>query len=70
MNKLQEVYMAKFKAQGEKIDRWYINTDGASSHFKSKETMYSLKIFLKKSGAVSVMWKTALLAMERVLGME
>lgn len=53
MDKLQDV----FKQRGKQFDRWFINTDGASQHFKSKETMYSLRVFLKKSGAVSVMWE-------------
>jgi hypothetical protein len=58
LEKLREVYKRKFDLLGKKVDRWYINTDGAPSHFKNRFTMFSLKILLTKSGAKTVMWST------------
>jgi hypothetical protein len=55
MDELQDYFRNE---RGMTFERWYINTDGAASHFKNKYTMHSLKIFLEKSGAASVMWET------------
>ena len=55
MDELQKYFK---KEKGMTFRRWYINTDGAASHFKNKYTMHSLRVFLEKSGAASVMWET------------
>ena len=55
MDKLQHYFKTE---RNMTFSRWYINTDGAPSHFKNKYTMHSLKVFLEKSGAASVMWET------------
>ena len=40
------------------FSHWYINTDGAPSHFKNKYTMQSLFEFKTKSGASTILWET------------
>ena len=47
-----------FKLRGVAPASWYINTDGAPSHFKNKYTMQSLFAFKQHVGAKNVVWET------------
>jgi hypothetical protein len=40
------------------FNNWFINTDGAASHFKSRFTFQSIFNFKKLAGALHVMWET------------
>lgn len=54
MKDLQE----KFRVRGKEFDTWFINTDGAASHFKQRFTFFSVFAFKKLANAKHVMWET------------
>ena len=47
-----------YRERGLTFSHWYINTDGAASHFKQRYTFFSMFKFRKLAEAVSVMWET------------
>jgi hypothetical protein len=47
-----------FRSRKREFTSWFINTDGAASHFKQRFTFFSVFNFMRKSKAKHFMWET------------